>query len=61
MDKILITRKQFEQIREIFDNYDVDSICWKEESPSGIGPTITAEFESKDQTLKVDLTDVTTW
>jgi hypothetical protein len=60
MTKIVITRKQFEQLKEIFDEYDVDRVLWKEESISGIGPTITVEFDSTTLS-KRDLTDVESW
>ena len=60
MKQIIITRKQFEQIKEIFDTYDmVDSIIWTEESPSGIGPNVTIEFNPKS--IKIDITDVDSW
>jgi hypothetical protein len=59
-EKILITRKQFEKIKEIFDNYDVNQILWREESLSGIGPTVTVEFNDKPK-YTVDITDVENW
>lgn len=60
MTIIVITRKQFDQLKEIFDGYDIDKVIWKEESISGIGPTITVEYESP-KLSKRDLTDVESW
>jgi len=60
MKKIIITRKQFEKLREVFDMYDLDQVVWSEESPSGIGPTVTLEFDPKS-TIKMDITDVESW
>ena len=61
MTQIIITRKQYEKIAEVFDMYDsVDRIVWKEESPSGIGPNVTIEFDPKE-TIKLDITDLESW
>lgn len=61
MTQIVITRTQFERLKEVFDMYDsVDRIVWKQESPSGIGPNVTIEFDPK-QSIKMDITDVSSW
>ena len=61
MKKIVITRKQFEKLKEVFDMYDsVDRVIWTEESVSGIGPNVTIEFDPKS-TIKMDITDVESW
>ncbi len=61
MTQIIITRKQFEKLKEVFDMYDaVDRIVWHEESISGIGANITIEFDPKS-TVKLDITDVESW
>jgi hypothetical protein len=61
MTKIVITRTQSEKIREVFEMYDsVDQVVWSEESTSGIGPTVTLEFDPKS-TVKIDITDVSSW
>lgn len=61
MKQVLITRRQYERIKEIFEMYDtVDRIIWHEESTSGIGPTVTIEFDPK-QSVKIDITDVESW
>jgi hypothetical protein len=61
MTSIVITRKQFKQLQEVFEMYDsVDQIVWSEVSASGIGPTVTIEFDPK-QSIKLDITDVSNW
>ena len=61
MTQIVITRKQFERLQEVFEMYDsVDQIVWSEESTSGIGATVTIEFDPK-QSIKIDITDVESW
>ncbi len=60
MTKLVITRKQFEALKEIFEEYDIDEVVWTEEFTSGIGPSITVEYD--DRVLaKRDLTDVESW
>lgn len=60
MKEIVITRNQFEKLKEVFEMYDLDRVVWKENSPSGIGPTVTIEFDPKS-TMKMDITDVDSW
>jgi hypothetical protein len=60
MKKIVITRKQFERLKEVFDMYDLDRVVWHEESTNGIGPSVTIEFDPKS-TVKMDITDVESW
>ena len=61
MARVVITRKQFEKLQEVFEMYDsVDRIVWTEESVSGIGPNVTIEFDPKS-TIKMDITDVESW
>jgi hypothetical protein len=61
MKQVIITRNQFEKLKEVFEMYDsVDQVVWSEESTSGIGPTVTLEFEPKS-TVKIDITDVSSW
>ncbi len=57
--KIVITRKQFESIKEVFEKYDVDHVFWIEESTSGIGPNVRIELEPKK--IVIDITDVDSW
>lgn len=60
MTEIVITRKQYEKIKEVFEMYDLDIVIWKQESPSGIGPNVTIEFNPKSS-IKIDITDVESW
>jgi hypothetical protein len=61
MERIVITRVQFEKLKEVFDMYDsVDRIVWQQESTSGIGPTVTIEFDPKS-TVRMNITDVSSW
>lgn len=58
--QIVITRNQFEKLKKVFKMYDLDRVVWKEESPTGIGPNVTLEFDLKS-TMKIDITDVESW
>lgn len=60
MKQFIITRNQFEKLKEVFEMYDLDHVVWKEESPSGIGPNVIVEFDTKDK-IKIDITDVESW
>jgi len=61
MTRVVITRNQYEKLKEVFEMYDsVDQVVWTEESSSGIGPTVTIEFDPKS-TVKLDITDVSSW
>ncbi len=60
MLKFLITRYQFEKMKEIFESYDVEHIVWQEENLTGIGPNIDLKFDPKS-TITVDITDVERW
>jgi hypothetical protein len=61
MTRIVITRRQFERLQEVFEMYDsVDQIVWSEESNSGVGVSVAIEFYPR-QTIKMDITDVESW
>jgi hypothetical protein len=61
MKSIVITRKQYKKLQEVFEMYDsVDQIIWSEENTSGIGATVTIEFDPK-QSIKMNITDVESW
>ena len=60
MTQVVITRKQFEKLKEVFEMYDLDRVIWSQNSDSGIGPTVTIEFDPK-QSIKMDITDVDSW
>lgn len=60
-ESFVITRKQFEKLREVFDMYDaVDHVVWTQSSPSAIGPTVIIEFDPRE-TVKMNITDVESW
>jgi len=60
MKTYIITRNQYEKIKEVFEMYDtIDYVKIHEESTSGIGPTTTLEFNPSF--VKVDITDVESW
>ena len=60
MIKIVITRMQFERLKEVFDMYDtVDQISIIETHESGIGPTTKIEYTPKK--IVTDITDVSNW
>ena len=60
MTQVVITRNQFEKLKEVFEMYDLDRVIWTEHSTSGIGPNVTIEFDPK-QSIKMDITDVSSW
>jgi hypothetical protein len=60
MTQVVITKKQFEKLKEVFEMYDLDRVVWTEQSISGIGPNVTIEFDPKS-TIRMDITDVESW
>jgi hypothetical protein len=58
--RLIITRNQFEKLKEVFEMYDVDRVVWTEENLSGIGPSNFLEFDPTS-TIKIDITDVESW
>lgn len=60
MTQVVITKNQFEKLKQVFEMYDVDRVIWTQESTSGIGPSVTIEFDPKS-TIKMDITDVESW
>ena len=62
MGKIILTRKQYESIQKIFENFqDVEQFEIVQESPSGIGPTTIIKFDLKTSNHNYDITDVSNW
>lgn len=56
-----ITRLQFEELQKVFNSYPkVKEINWIEQNSNGIGPTVELEFDPK-ATIKIDITDVSSW
>lgn len=60
MKQFVITKNQFEKLKQVFEMYDLDRVVWTEESTSGIGPSVTIEFDPKSK-IKMDITDVESW
>ena len=60
MNQVRINKTQFEKIKEVFENHDVDEVILKEETTSGIGPNTYIEFVPKFP-VKVDITDYASW
>lgn len=60
MKQVVITRKQYEKLKEVFEMYDLDRVIWTEQSTSGIGPNVTIELDPKSN-VKMDITDVESW
>jgi|LakMenEpi03Aug12_release.lakeMendotaPanAssembly.Ray.scaffolds.fasta_scaffold3197486_2 hypothetical protein len=62
MTEIVITRNQYQKIKEVFEQYDIDHVEWNEESPSGIGPTVKIKFHNKlERPVEIDITDFDSW
>jgi hypothetical protein len=62
MRQVVITRNQFEKLKEVFEMYDLDRVIFTEDSSKGggIGAVTTIEFDPK-QSVKMDITDVESW
>jgi hypothetical protein len=62
MKQVVITRNQFEKLKEVFEMYDLDRVILTEDASkgAGIGATTTIEFDPK-QSIKMDITDVESW
>lgn len=63
MNKIILTRKQIEQLSQIADRFsDTENFTVESESLSGIGPNISVRFDLFEKSdTKVDITDVENW
>lgn len=60
MKEVIITRKQYERIKQIFEMYDtLDQIKLVASNESGIGQTTKLEFKPK--AISIDITDVESW
>lgn len=62
MRQVVITRKQFEKLKEVFEMYDLDRVIYTEDPSkgAGIGAVTTIEFDPK-ASIKLDITDVESW
>jgi hypothetical protein len=62
MNKITLTRTQWESIQKIFENFtDIDQFEIVQESTNGIGPSTIIKFDMKVSNHEYDVTDVSTW
>jgi hypothetical protein len=62
MKRIVITRNQYKQIKEVFEQYDIDLVEWMEESKSGIGPNVKIKFHTRVECpIEIDITDFDSW
>ena len=62
MRQVVITRKQFEKLKEVFEMYDLDRVVYTEDPSkgAGIGAVTTIEFDP-NASIKMDITDVESW
>ena len=60
---IQLNRNQMKQLRKIFkDNKDVEEVVLREESTTGIGPNLYADYVKPDnQPVRVDISDYASW
>ena len=60
---IPLNRNQMRQLRKIFkDNPDVEEVVLREESTTGIGPNLYADFVKPDgDRHRVDISDYASW
>jgi hypothetical protein len=58
MDNIVINRRQFLLLKQIFEDQDITEVKLKVSSNSGIGEHMTVEFEKK---TVIDITDYSSW
>lgn len=63
MNKIVLTRKQIQQLHEMAERFvDTENFTVESESLSGIGPNISVRFDLFEKSdTKVDITDVENW
>lgn len=60
MTQVVITRNQYEKIKEAFEMYDtINYVKLHIDNSSGIGQTVTLEY--RPDFVKVDITDVESW
>lgn len=62
MNKVLLTRIQYESIQTIFKNFDdVDQFEIIQKSENGIGPSTLIKFDINVSNHEYDITDVSNW
>lgn len=58
--RVVITKNQYYQLKQIFENNNIDCVVWRQSSPSGIGPNVTVEYDGV-KPVKLDITDIDSW
>jgi hypothetical protein len=62
MNKITLTRTQYESIQKIFKNFqDIDQFEIIQESTNGIGFSTVIKFDLTTSNREYDITDVSVW
>jgi hypothetical protein len=62
MNKIILTRTQYESIQKIFENFqDIDQFEIVQESTNGIGVSTLIKFDLIAGNREYDITDVSNW
>jgi hypothetical protein len=62
MNKITLTRTQYESIQKIFENFrDIDQFEIEQKSENGIGPSTVIRFDLITSNREYDITDVSNW
>ena len=62
MNKIILTRTQYESIQKIFENFqDIDQFEIVQESTNGIGVSTLIKFDLIADNREYDITDVSNW
>jgi hypothetical protein len=63
MNRVVLNRKQIGRLVEIYERFDdTEHFTLESSSPSGIGPTITIQFDLFEKSdTKIDITDVSEW
>lgn len=62
MTKIILNRKQLQDLCHIFDHFkEVEHFTIESNSSSGIGPSIQVKFDLFEKPTTVDITDVSSW
>ena len=62
MKSITLTRKQIQDLYQMFDHFkEVELFTIEQHNSSGIGPTIHVKFNLFDRPTTTDITDVESW
>jgi hypothetical protein len=62
MNKIILTRTQYESIQKIFENFqDIEQFEIEQKSENGIGHSTVIKFDLITSNREYDITDVSNW